>query len=219
MAKTIVIANQKGGVGKTTIALNLAGTLAGNAIPVLLVDADPQGSLSNWCSARSEQPKEKLKHTRLSFAQKPYLPTDIEKIVPALSKEYDYTIIDCGPANDRATRAALSIAKLAVIPISPSPLDMWSAQTTVDIVTEGVKEYGLTLGARLLVSRSDPRSTLDDELREALNNYPFPFFKVSIPQRVALARAAVLGMTIYEYSSNSQAAREFTKLGKEVKQW
>lgn len=219
MAYIIVIANQKGGAGKTTVALNLASTISRETIPALLVDADPQGTLSSWASARSQQPENKIKHKRLSISPNPLSPTDIEKTVPSLSGEYDYIILDCGPANDRAMRASLAVSNFAIVPLSPSPLDMWSVQTTAEMISKGIDQYHLSLEARLLVSRSIPGSTLGRELRDALSDYPFSFFNTTINQRVSLTRATVLGMTIHEYDPNSPAANEFNQLGKEVKRW
>lgn len=219
MSDIIVIANQKGGVGKSTIAMNLASTLSENTAPVFLVDADPQGTLSSWSLARSHQVEQKIKHKRLLTMQKPLSPSEIEETVPSLTKENDYVIIDCGPANDRAVRSSLAVANFAIIPVSPSPLDIWSVQTTVEMFSRGIEEYHLTLKVRLLVSRSIPGSTLGAELRDALKDCPFPFFKTTITQRVPLARAAVLGFTIHEYEPNSRAAHEFNQLGKEVRRW
>lgn len=219
MKNIIAIVNQKGGVGKTTIAVNLAGMLCDTNLPVLLVDADPQGSLSNWCSVRLEQKPNKLKHPLLAISHKPYSAIEVERLVPSRAREYRWTIIDCGPANDKTMRATLSIADSAIIPISPSPLDMWSAQATVDIVLEGIRECELNLQPRFLISRNNPLSTLGTELRDALSDYPFDLFKTNISQRVALARALIVGLTIQEYDYRSPSVQEFSNLRKEVIKW
>jgi len=215
----IAIANGKGGVGKSTVAINLAGALARKTESVFLVDADPQGTISDWFNSRKEQPAQRLVHKNLEVSPLPWSANDLSSKISNKSKEYAFTIIDCGPANDRITRTALAVSDFAIIPVTPSPYDIRSVRKTLDMIHEGKKEAGIEVQSYLLISRKIVGTNLGREARDALRAFGIPILKTEICQRVALCEAGILGQTIHEYAGNSQAADEFDDLGKEVLKW
>lgn len=215
----IAIANGKGGVGKSTVAINLAGALARKAKSVFLVDADPQGTISDWFNSRKEQPAERLVHKNLEVSPLPWSAEDLTSKISNQSKKFTFTIIDCGPANDRITRTALAVSDFAIIPVTPSPYDIHSVRKTLDMIHEGKKEAGIEIQPYLLISRKIVGTNLGREARDALKAFNIPILRTEICQRIALCEAGILGQTIHEYAGNSQATDEFDDLGKEVLKW
>jgi len=122
----VSIQNQKGGVGKTTLAIHLAFGLSGKS-HVLLVDSDPQGSARDWAASR----KDNLPFDLIAM-DRPILHRDL----PSLAKEYAYVIIDGPPRVSEIARSAILASDLVLIPIQPSPYDLWAAQETVKLVRE-----------------------------------------------------------------------------------
>ncbi|MCA9091710.1 MAG: AAA family ATPase, partial [Planctomycetaceae bacterium] len=114
----IGVLNQKGGVGKTTIAVNLAATYAKSGLRVLLVDADPQSSALQWSSARDAEPLFPV----IGMA-KPSLHRDL----PDIAKDYQMVIIDGAPRVNELGRAAILASDMVLIPVQPSPYDIWAA--------------------------------------------------------------------------------------------
>ena len=215
----VAIANGKGGVGKSTVAINLAGALAKKTETVFLVDVDPQGTLSDWFNSRKEQPANSLIHKNLEVTPLPWSANDLSSKISNKSKEYAFTVIDCGPANDKITRTALAVADFAIIPVTPSPYDIHSVRKTLDMIHEGKNEAGIEVQSYLLISRKIVGTNLGREAREALKAFRIPILNTEICQRVALCEAGILGQTIHEYAGNSQATDEFDELGKEVLKW
>ncbi len=214
----ISIINGKGGVGKSTVAINLAGALAGKVKKVLLIDADPQGSAIKWFNVRVKQPLDRLLHKNLQATPNPWTDVDIRDRLREEAKKFDFTIIDCGPANDRIERATLVNAHFAIIPVTPSPYDIRSTGDTLDMLAEG-KSAGIRVKPYLLISKKITGTKLGNEVRDALKDFKFPILRTEIYQRIALCEAGIVGQTIFEYASNSQAADEFKNLGKEVLKW
>lgn len=215
----ITIANGKGGVGKSTVAINLAGALAKKTGSVFLVDADPQGTISDWLKTRQEQSPKRLIHKNLETTPLPWSAQDLTSKLNRQSKDFNYTIIDCGPANDKITRTALALSDFAIIPVTPSPYDIHSVRKTVDMVNEGKHTAGIKVQPYLLISRKIVGTNLGKEAREALKAFNIPILKTEVCQRVALCEAGILGQTIQEYAPSSQACDEFENLGKEVLKW
>lgn len=215
----VAIANGKGGVGKSTVAINLAGTLARKTESVFLVDADPQGTISDWFNSRKEQPANRLAHKNLEVSPLPWSADDLRAKISNQSKKFSFTIIDCGPANDKITRTALAVSDFAIIPVTPSPYDIHSVRKTLDMIHEGKNEAGIEVRSHLLISRKIVGTNLGREARDALQAFKIPILKTEICQRVALCEAGILGQTIHEYAGNSQATDEFNDLGKEVLKW
>lgn len=219
MALIISVTNEKGGVGKSTVSINLAGILSNKMDTVLLIDADPQGTTRDWHTRRMEQPSGNIKHSNITVPAETLSSKELLHNIPEESDNYSLIIIDCGPAHDKITRAALAISHLGIIPITPSPYDIISAKKTINLIKEGKDSSALEVQPYLLISRKIVGTNLGEEVKDSLKVFKIPIFKTEICQRISLCEAGIEGKTIDEYAPNNKAASEFEKLGKEVKKW
>ena len=119
--------NQKGGVGKTTLAVHVAAALARRSTKVLLIDADPQGSALDWAACRS---------AAVLFPVIGLPKPTLHKEIPAHLPHYDYILIDGPPRVNDLARSAIMAADFVVIPVQPSPYDVWAAKDIVDLIGE-----------------------------------------------------------------------------------
>jgi len=216
MSKIIAIANQKGGTGKTTVAINLAGYLSLKN-KIYLADADPQSSVCGWYNARMKNKGLNSKHGNLTVSEQPLSINEIKKI--GSISNYDFIIVDCPPEDDKIMRTVLVSADYAIIPISPSPFDIRSAFISVKTIKEGLESGALNLKPIILISKKIIGTVLARESRAALKVFKLPIFKSEISQRVSLAESGLSGKTIFEYEPKGHAALEFRNLGKEVMKW
>ncbi len=201
----ISLINQKGGVGKTTTAINLASALSARKLRVLMVDADPQGSVLQWQSTGANR---EFDVVQLSA---PDLRAQIGNHLPG----FDHVVIDSPPALSHISQEIAASSDLAIIPIAPSSLDIWASRETIQLVTD-VGRKRQELAARLLVYRKIPGTRLAAEARDALDSYGLEIFKTEISQRIAYVEAIVSGVSVLKYSPNSVAAREIRNLCDEI---
>lgn len=204
----IGILNQKGGAGKTTIALHLAHALALRDYRVMLVDADPQGSSRDWATAReSNAPFSVIGLDR----------PIIHKEIAPLSQGYDYVLIDGAPRVSDLTRSAILASDIVLIPIQPSPLDIWAAHSVVELVQEA-EIYKPHLRAKFMINRKIVNTAIAKEAVEVLKNYPYPVLKAAISQRIAFAESLNIGSTVLETAPKSIAASEINAVADELLQ-
>ena len=202
----IGLLNQKGGVGKTTLAVHIADALARRKKKVLLVDADPQGSALDWAASREGEPL---------FPVAGLPKASIHKELPSLAKGYDMVIIDGPPRVYDVARSAIMASDLVLIPVQPSPYDVWAAKEIVDLIHEAIV-YKPTLKAAFVINRKIVNTALGRDVSDALSEYPIPVMETAICQRVALAESAAQGQTVFETAPGSPAADEVTQLTKEI---
>jgi chromosome partitioning protein len=201
----ISLVNQKGGVGKTTVAVNLASGLAESDHRILIVDADPQGSVIQWQSIADRKEFDVL-----------HLPSpQIKKEIKSLRRRYDHIIIDSPPAIEDITRTVIEVTNLALIPIAPSPLDIWSSQETIMLI-ETLKKRYRKLSARILIYRKIPGTRLGKEAREAMQSYNLDILSSEISQRIVFVEAMIAGLSVLQFAPKSIAAEEIRSLCKEI---
>ncbi len=198
----IGVLNQKGGVGKTTIAINLAAAYAQSGRRVLLVDADPQGSSLAWSSTREGEPL-----FPVVGMPKPTL----HKGLPSIASDYDMVIIDGSPRVSELGRAAIMASDLVVIPVQPSPYDVWASADTVQLIKEA-QQFKEGLEAVFVINRKIANTAIGRDVVGALANFDLPICERSLTQRVIYAESAARGLSVLEADPESDAAREILRL-------
>lgn len=203
----IGVLNQKGGVGKTTLSVNIAATLSALGGRVLLIDADPQGSSLDWAAARSG-----AEHIiSVVGLPRPTIHTEIEEI----GKGYDHVVIDGPPRVSDLTRSAIMASDFVLIPVQPSPYDIWASEEVVNLIKEA-SVYKGKMKSAFVINRKISNTAIARDVREALSDYQIPPLQASVTQRVIFAEAAAEGRAVHEVLPNGPAASEIEAVTREV---
>jgi chromosome partitioning protein len=209
--KIITIANQKGGCGKTTVTMQLSGSLSRDKLKILVVDADPQGTATRW-AANADDATPFMAHIAGLSAAGIKVHKEIKKYVGY----YDFILIDCPPSVDSVTpHSALMISDLVLIPMIPSPADLWAAVGIQELI-EQVQAINEGLKARIIPNMCQPNLSLTQDVFEVLNNFGIEILNTNICLRTAYRQSAVLGKTVYDIKGADKAISEIENLKLEV---
>lgn len=208
-AKIIAVVNQKGGAGKTTLAMLLAGSLADHRKRVLVADADPQNTALHWSGMGEGFP-----------AEVEDVSGEEGKLHKALRKrqeEFDYIVIDSPPAATApVTASALKAAHLALVPVIPSPLDLWASVRIREAIALA-RNKNPELESRLVVNQMQPNTVLAREVLGMLPEFGITMLAASLKSRTAYRQCAALGTTIHALGHRAAlAAMEVDALRREV---
>ena len=201
----ISFVNQKGGVGKTTTAINLAASLARKNYSVVLIDADPQGSAIRWQAVENNEAFEVIE-----------LPdTVVKEEFEILDDSCDYLLVDSPPGKSEISRDILTLSDLAIIPVSPSSLDIWSCKGTLEMVNEARTENE-NLAVQFMVTKKIPGTRVAREISDELTVFGEKVMQGELSQRVAFIDAMKHGVSVTQFSPGSKAAKEVEALCDEL---
>ncbi len=202
--------NQKGGVGKTTLSINVATCLALKKFRVLLIDADPQNSSLDWRTIRK---KESL-FTVVSIT-KPIIHKEVSKLI----KNYDHIVIDGPPRIYDVAKSAIVTSDVVIMPVQPSPYDIWAANEVVNLIKEvSVPLEGIkNIRCAFLINRKIVNTAIGRDVEQALQHYEMDILKTHICQRISYAETAAVGTTVVEeLNKDLLALQEITNLTEEI---
>ncbi|MFJ1259023.1 ParA family partition ATPase [Cupriavidus sp. CuC1] len=202
----IAVLNQKGGAGKTTIATHLARALQLAGDDVLLVDSDPQGSARDWAAVREDQP------VPVVGIDRPTIDRDLKSIA-----RKDFVVIDGAPQAADLAVSAIKAASFILIPVQPSPYDIWATADLVELVKQRIEVTDGKLQAAFVVSRAIKNTKIGAEVSDALEDYGLPILEARITQRVSYPSTAASGTTVLDTEPDGDAAREIRALMRELK--
>lgn len=206
MPRVISVLNQKGGVGKTTLAVHLATAFVRKGHRVLLIDADPQGSALDWAAARSGKPL---------FPVVGLPKSSIHKELPGLAGNFDLVVIDGPPRVYGVAKSAIAASDIVLIPVQPSPYDVWSAKEIVDLLDEAALHTPAPISV-FAINRKIVNTAIGRDVTDALSEYPLGVLRSSVCQRVAFAESAAQGLTVFELDPEMLASKEIDALADEV---
>jgi chromosome partitioning protein len=208
--KVLALLNQKGGVGKTTLSVHIATALAadngGGRHKVLVIDADPQGSALDWSAERTAPP---------NFPVIGLPRPTLHREMSVVGQGYEWVVIDGPPGKNEISRSAIAASDLVLIPVQPSPFDVWAAEDIVKLVNE-CSVLKPDLVTRFLINRLFPNTTLGAEVNEALASYEIPKLSSAVRNRTEYAKAARSGLTALETEPHGAAAQEITAVMEEI---
>ena len=204
MSVVITVAQQKGGAGKTTLAANLAAALAeGRRVAVL--DIDPQRSLARWHALRAG--RKGVAEVVLSEISGWRLGTEIDR----LRRAHDLLIVDSPPHVDTDAKLAIRAADLVLVPLQPSPPDLWAAEGTLKLAGEEKRK------ARLLFNRAPASGSLRAAVEAEIAEHGYPMLAATLGNRVGFAGAFAKGLGVTETAPRSTAAQELRAVLDELK--
>jgi chromosome partitioning protein len=200
----ITVAQQKGGAGKSTLTANLAVTFVQMGKKVAIIDIDPQKSLTMWHEIRTKKYGEGF--TGITFANISgwRVTSEISRFV----NDHDIILIDSPPQIETDAKTAIKYADLILIPVQPSPTDIWATKPTIDLARQEKKPVFTVL------NRVPNNSLLAKKLENQLVN----LLKTRIGNRVTFASSMIDGKTVIEVDPKSTAAEEIKDLAKELLQ-
>ena len=212
----LAVASLKGGCGKSTLAWNLAAGLArrDGAGRVGLLDVDPQGALVHWAAwAEASAARPVARMVVAAGGADPLAALDRAR------RRHERVVVDCPPSLDMAvTRRVLTRAHGVLVPVLPSPLDLWACARTAEAVAEA-RQDNPGLKAWLLVNQVEPGSALSRAMSRALAELDLPALTSVVRRRAAFRSAALEGASVYELGARGrEAAREIDQVLEEVLQ-
>lgn len=205
--QVIAVLNQKGGSGKTTVATHIARALQLAGSDVLLVDSDPQGSARDWAAVREDQP------LTVVGIDRPTIERDLKNVA-----RKDFVVIDGAPQAADLAVSAIKAANFILIPVQPSPYDIWATSDLVELVKQRIELTDGKLQAAFVVSRAIKGTRIGAEITDALNGYGLPVLESRITQRVSYPGTAAAGSTVLDAEPDGDAAAEIRALVDEIKQ-
>ena len=206
LSKVITIAQQKGGTGKTTLAVHLALAFTNyHNFKVAIIDTDPQGSLGKWFMIREEK---KLSNDNLTFKTASLWGAQYES--KALKKDHDIVIIDTPPKIESDARPSIESADLVLIPMAASHVDFWATGAIVEIAKKANKKI------LIQINRSSQRSKLISKTNDFIKSLNLSATKTIIGNRQIFASSMGEGKTAVEKQKKSNAVEEIKNLSEQI---
>lgn len=205
-AKIITVAQQKGGAGKTTLTAHLAVAYTAAKKKVAVVDIDPQQSLTMWFRLREERFGDAGAGLLVSQINGWRVRNEVER----LAREHEVVLIDSPPHAETEAKIAVRSAGLVVIPVQPSPMDVWATRPTLELAS--AEETPVLL----VLNRVPPRAKLNEEMLAEVKGFGAQIAKARIGNRVVFASALSEGRAVGEVQPSGKAAKEIAGLAKEI---
>ena len=206
LSKVITISQQKGGTGKTTLAVHLAmGFIKYHNFKVAIIDTDPQGSLGKWFMIRSEN---KISNDNLTFKTASLWGAQYES--KTLKKDHDIVIIDTPPKIESDARPSIEASDLVLIPMTPSHVDFWATEGIIEIAKKAKKKI------MIQVNRANQRSKMVIKTNEYIKSINVPAVETIIGHRQIYASSMGEGKTAMEKQKKGKAAEEIKKLSEQL---
>ncbi len=207
MALIISVAAQKGGVGKSTLSINLASCLHSSGHSVLVVDTDPQGTCQAWATRGASRGLSGPPVVAIEGAS-------LRRDLPQVAKGFDVVIVDTPPRAGAESVGAMLVADLVVIPVIPGAADVWAIQQTLATL-EQARQLRPEIVSTLVLNRAD-RTTLAKMTRQAIDGLGTKVLSTTLGSRVAFGEAVLAGTGVVDFAADSAAASEVRALTKEL---
>ena len=206
LSKVITIAQQKGGTGKTTLAVHLAlAFIKYHNLKIAIIDTDPQGSLGKWFMIREEK---KISNDNLTFKTASLWGAQYES--KTLKKDHDIVVIDTPPKIESDARPSIESADLVLIPMAASHVDFWATGAIVEIAKKANKKI------LIQINRANQRSKLISKTNDFIKSLNLSATKTIIGNRQIFASSMGEGKTAVEKQKKSNAIEEIKQLSEQI---
>jgi len=206
----ISLVSQKGGVGKSSLAVAIAWELHARGNRVLLADTDPQATARTASELAADRGLNGP--TTLVFGKDLSRPNQL----PAIAKQFDHVVIDTPGKLTDVTTPVLIVSDVALIPIGPSPTELWGNADTITIVQAARESFNPDLRAAIVYVRNEAKTVLSSRVRETLEKGELPVMRAETSQRVVWREAMLSGQGVAQYNPRDKAAKELRALVDEL---
>ena len=209
MPIAISILNSKGGSGKSTLATNIARALQNSGASVLIVDSDSQGTLRDWENSGEDETMPAV----VSLMNYRTLEREIRQI----GEGYTFVVIDGSAKIEKLLGASIRVSDLVLIPVQPTPPDIWGCADLVDLVLARREMTGGEPKSAFVISRKITGTRLASDVRGVLGEYGLPVLENGTSQRVAYAEAFAYGTTVLDVEPRGKASLEIMGITNEIR--